>query len=292
MGQVGSVYSDVTHTLRVWWSARLVGFGRREAWGYGLWLFFAVIVLVPEFWAAFWKDSAPFPTISATTGALEYDHPGLALVVVAVIVLCVYSSFRYPKTKTGVLARRGRGGEVLGEAYVGDVMFPYRTPEGGRLTRSISPVREVSAIVYFAVALVVIALCTAIAALKTDITGEFAVGRTLYGLIALFWVVIPSALAWPKRFAVDVPFPTLFSTLRSLERRLRVPALLVAAGLVVLLLHLVLYPWPSIIPDLSRTHRTYKCHPLQAAQHRLTPAEQADCKKLDEADVRPSPTAP
>ena len=47
----------------------------------------AVIVLVPELSAAFWKDSAPFPTISATTGALGYDHPVSALVVAGAIVV-------------------------------------------------------------------------------------------------------------------------------------------------------------------------------------------------------------
>ena len=93
------------NAVKRWWRNQFTGFGRREAWGYGVWMFFAVIVLVPEFWAAFWKDSAPFPTISGTTGALEYDRPWLALVVTGVIVLCIYSSFRFPKTRTGVLQK-------------------------------------------------------------------------------------------------------------------------------------------------------------------------------------------
>jgi len=153
-------------------------------------------------------------------------------------------------------------------------------------------VRELSAVVYFAAALVIIGVCTTVAAIKTDINDEYPVGRTLYGLTALFWVIVPCLLAYPKRFAVDVPFPTLFSTVRSLERRLRVIALLVAAGLVILLFHLVLYPWPSIVPDVQRLHKTYSCHPLDPAAHPLTEKAKAVCRKLDEADVKPNPTAP
>jgi hypothetical protein len=278
--------------LRLWWETHFTGFTRREAWGYGVWLFFAVIVAVPEIWAAAWAESAPFPTISATTGALEYDHAWIALIVAGTVVLCLCSALRYPVDRTGMLAKRGRDGETLGGANFGDALLPYRTPGGGRLTRSTTPVREIGAGVYFAGALVVIAVCTVIAAIETDPNDEYPVGRTLYGLILLFWVLIPNVIAWPKRFALDVPFPTLFSTVRSLERRLRVLALMAAAWLVILLLHLVLYPWPSIIPDLNRTHRTYVCHPIQPATHGLTPAQQAACKKLDEANGKPEPVAP
>jgi hypothetical protein len=277
--------------FRRWLISHFSDIDRREAWGYAVWLFFGVLVLVPELWAAFWEESAKWPTISGTVGALEYDYPVLALVVVGVIVLCVYSAFRYPATRTGVLPVSGVPAEQAG-GLEGDPALPYRTPSGGRLTRSTTPVREIAAGLYFGIAFLIIVVCTAIAAVKTDIDDEFPVGRTLYGLTALLWVVIPSLLAWPKRLAVDVPFPTLFETIRSLERRLRIIALAVTAGLVILLIHLVLYPWPSIIPDLSRLHRNYKCHPLEPAKHPLTPKEKADCKKLDEAEIRPSPVTP
>jgi hypothetical protein len=268
-----------------WWRFHFSNIDRREAWGYGVWLFFGVIVLVPELWAAFWGNSAKWPTISGVTGALEYDHPVLALVVVGVIVLCVYSALRYPPTRTGVLPVKDAGDG--GGGVEGDPALPYRTPIGGRLTLSTSPVREIGAGLYFGIALLVIGVCTAVAAITTDIDDEFPVGRTLYGLTALFWVVIPSLLAWPKRFAADVPFPTLFETVRSLERRLRVLALGITAGLVILLIHLVLYPWPSIIPDLSRLHRNYKCQARAS-----TPEKQLECMKLPRAEVKPSPVAP
>ena len=95
--------------------------------------------------------------------------------------------------------------------------------------------RELSTVIYFALALLVIIVGTTVAASTSDANDEYYVGRTLYGLIALFWIIVPSLLAWPRRFALDVPFPTLFSTVRSLERRLRVVALLVVGGMVVLL---------------------------------------------------------
>jgi hypothetical protein len=273
--------------LKLWWNAHFSGFTRREAWGYGVWLFFAVLVLVPELWAAFWKDSAPFPTISGTTGELEFNHPILGLVVASVIVLCLYSSLRYPEARTGVLAPPKPGPNDV--ELEGDAALPYRTGIGRRFTRSLTPVRELEAKLYFGAAFCTIIAATVVAALITGGTDEYAVGRTLYGATLLLWVILPSALAWPKRYALDVPFPTLFATVRSLERRLRLLALVVAAGLVVLLLHLVLYPWPSIIPDLNRTHRYYTCHPLTSTG--VAPPPTADCKKLDASLAKPSPKA-
>jgi hypothetical protein len=288
MSVIRAATASVVGAFRRWWTNHFSGFDRREKWGYGVWFFFAGLVLVPEFWAAFWSDSAPFPTISGTTGALEYDHPVLALVVAGVIVLCAYSAFRYPPVRTGVLAPKGKAtGGWLGE----DTLLPYRTPAGGRFTRSTTPVHEIRAWLYFVCAFVVITGVTTWAAISSDGVDEFRVGRTLYGLTVLFWIVIPSLLAWPKRFAADVPFPTLFSTVRSLERRLRVVALVAAAGLVILLIHLVLYPWPSTIPDISRLHADYKCRPIPPAKP-LTAKELADCQKRDEAENGPAPDAP
>lgn len=234
--------------LARWWAMHFSNVSRKEAWGYGVWFFFGALVAVPELWAAISPDSARWPTISATVGELEYHHVWVSLIVVAVIVGSAYSALRYRPERTGVLPKEG------GRGLPGDPALPYRTPEGGRLTLAVAPLRELGAGLYFGGALAVIAGATTIAVLTTDVDDEFTVGRTLYGLTALFWVVIPTALAWPRRWAVDIPFPTLFETVRHLDRRLRVVALTVAAGLVILLVHLVFYPWPATIPDIQDLH--------------------------------------
>lgn len=272
--------------LKRWWANHFTGFDRREKAGYAIWFFFAGLILFAELWAAI--GNAPFPTISGTTARLEYDHPVLGLAVVALLVFCGYSSFRYPSRRTGVVPPPGQPDRgSIGE----DTLIPYRTPLGGRFTRSITPVREFPVLLYVGLALGVIFLVTAWA-VATSGLDEHRTGRTLYGSMALFLIVVPNALAWPKRFALDVPFPTFFSTVRSLERRLRIVAYGLATGLVILLLHIVLYPWPANIPDLKRLHENYKCHPLKAAKHPLTPEEQAACRRLDEASVGPAADAP
>jgi hypothetical protein len=77
----------------------------------------------------------------------------------------------------------------------------------------------------------------------------------MYGLIALFWMVIPAAYAYFG--GKDVPFPTLFATIQALEQRVRVVAIVFAAGITVLMIHLALYPWPAVIPDLQDLHASY-----------------------------------
>jgi membrane protease YdiL (CAAX protease family) len=135
-------------------------------------------------------------------------------------------------------------------------MCPECRPEPEAPT--FTPVAEVSARLYFGCALIVIVVCTGIAVPTSDVDDEYLVGQTLYGLTAAFWVLVPMFLAWPKKHSVDIPFPTLFETVRNLERRLRGVALVVTAGLVILLIHLVFYPWPATIPDIQDLHEQYK----------------------------------
>lgn len=238
--------------MREWWRFRFASVDRKEAWGYAVWGFFGVLVAVPELWAAISPSTARWPTISATVGYLEYHHVWVSIVVTGAIVGAGYSALRYKPERTGVLPPRhdpATGGQP------GDPAVPYRTAQGRRLTMAVRPVAELGAGLYFGVALAVITAATAVAALTTDADDEYAVGQTLYGLTALFWVAIPTALAFPRRFALDIPFPTLVETLRHLDRRLRVVAVVVAAGLAYLLLHLLLYPWPATIPDIQDLHR-------------------------------------
>ncbi len=88
---------------------------------------------------------------------------------------------------------------------------------------------------------------------------KYLLGYVLYGLIAFFWVILPSTLAYG--FAWDVPFPTIFWTIWKLEQRLHFVALVIVAGLAVLTIHLALYPWPDIIRDLKRLHDQFNPSP-------------------------------
>lgn len=82
---------------------------------------------------------------------------------------------------------------------------------------------------------------------------KWILGYVIYGLIAAFWVAIPSAWAyWGKS---DAPFTTLFVTLANLERKSHIVLLVVLAGLAILLVHLALYPWPDIADILQRKPR-------------------------------------
>jgi hypothetical protein len=58
--------------------------------------------------------------------------------------------------------------------------------------------------------------------------------------------VIPNVAAY--WFRKDFPYTNLFFTVNFLARRLQLVAALVAALLVILLLHLAFYPWP-VPPD-------------------------------------------
>ena len=83
---------------------------------------------------------------------------------------------------------------------------------------------------------------------STDHT-KCIVAYVMYGLIAVFCIVVPSALAY---WATDVPFPTLFKTISNLEKLWRPIAIVIVAGLAVLLVHLAFYPWPDIAHILQQ----------------------------------------
>ena len=100
-----------------------------------------------------------------------------------------------------------------------------------------------AALIYVPLALAAIAVGSIIAAV---VSGDYWVqGYVIYGLIAVFLVIIPSVLAY--WFAREVPWPTLLTTIMNLERRWRPAAAVVLAGLVILLFHLALPPWPDTL---------------------------------------------
>jgi hypothetical protein len=223
-------------SVRDWWRDHFSNVDKRERAGYGLWGAVGVIIAIPELWAAVAKGS-PWPTISGTVGHLEDLWPGTAIFVVAVIVIAAGQALK---------AAWGRRPEVEDIA---------RT-KGGRMTRrpGAEPSADRDAIggwqyAYLLAALLAVIIPSVafyIVTLSTSPSQEtkWILGYIIYGLIGLFCIVVPSILAYWWR--TDVPFPTLFAALASLQQRVHFVALIVLAGLVVLLIHLALYPWPDV----------------------------------------------
>jgi len=202
------------------------GFTAREVWGYSTWLFFGLVFGLPESWAG--AASPPWPTLSDTIGHLETLWPGTRVVVVVLIALVAYSSVRFPPRHSGEFP--GRAGE------------PWRGRTGnGRLIRS-ADVGPVLALIYIPLALAVVAVGSLIAALTSS--DRFVLGYVLYGLFAIFCVIVPNLLAY--WFTRDVPFPTFFRTIGDLDGRWRPAAMIIVAWLVVLMFHLAFFPWPDL----------------------------------------------
>jgi hypothetical protein len=214
---------------------------RSEAWGYAVWGAMGVVIAVPELWAVGKGDDFPWPTISTTVGHLEHRWHVVALVPVALIVMAGYSALTVkPASMTLQADLQAIGRTPQGRLTKQDVTIEQLASSGGapppvEASRPAWPI-----IPYFSVATIVVVVVSVAAAQSHN---RFLVGYVLYSLIAIFWVIVPNAGAyWFKR---EVQFTTLVFTVACLGRRLRLVASLVAALLVILLLHLALYPWPS-----------------------------------------------
>ena len=214
---------------------------RSEGWGYAVWGAMGVVVAVPELWAVGKSDSFPWPTISTTVGHLEHRWPVVALVPVALIVMAGYSALTVkPASMTLQADLQAIGRTAQGRLTKHDVSIDQLASSGGALPLVEAPRPPLPIIPYFVVATIVVVVVSVLAAQSHN---RFLVGYVLYSLIAVFWVVVPNVGAY--WFGKDVQFTTLVFTVACLGRRLRMVASLVAALLVILLLHLALYPWPS-----------------------------------------------
>jgi hypothetical protein len=255
---------------------------RRRPLGYIVWLIAAAVIVGPELYAATaHEDVAWFTTISHMTGHLERHHTWVELLVVATIVLAVFSAVRVPPQKTSPTATPPD--KVPGGATGTDGPADPGRTVGGRLTlrtgKKATPdeakgfdEEKVSKwfLVGALVALPGIALLTWAAvewwpdkdpSRATPV--HYHAAYVLYGLLGICWVLVPSliALIWGKD-----AFPTLFRTVNNIEELVRpwsprqIPvgvalawlfAYAVVAGLVILLLHLAFYPYPSITEILN-----------------------------------------
>ncbi len=213
------------------WAVRFRDLGSRQKWSYVVWSLVGLIIAVPEIWAA--AGSPPWPTISATVGHLEALWNPVAILVVALIAAVAVHAVRYPWRRTGKIELEGH---------------PRRgRTESGRFTKTPDDGASVSVSAYFTLAVIVIIVGSVLAATLTS--DRWVLAYVLYGLVAIFCIIIPNILAfWFKR---DVPFWTLLRTVTDIERRWYPAALVVVAGLVVLLIHLAFYPWPDIFRHVT-----------------------------------------
>jgi hypothetical protein len=247
-----------------------------EGFGYIVWGGVIAGVAIPEIWAAADSRNVPWPTISGMTGHLEVEHVWISFIVVGLIVWI---------SSHALISLRATGSRLQPLDGTGRVTTAGNT----------SPV---PAAWYFSIAavLLTVGIWAGHAATGSD---KYTFGEILYGLIFFFGGVLPALLAWRGRI---VPFPTLFVTLRNLERHAHFMTLFLATWLAILFVHLVLYPWPSLLPDFNRLHTTYNtCHPLAPRSQPLSDAEKRECLRLNRADqdqsrpditVKPSPYAP
>jgi hypothetical protein len=197
----------------------------REYWGYGVWLFMGAVIAVAELWAV--AGSPWWPTLSGTVGHLEQLWTPVKIIVVAMIAAGAGQMLSHPPRQQE-FAPPGRR--------------PHWRTNSGRLTRAEGGrTAELGhALWYFPVAVILIAAAAAAAAGLNS--SRLVAGYVIYGLIAVAFLIIPNVLAfW---FAREVPFPTLFRTLENLDTRWHPAVLIIVAGLSVLAIHLVAYPWP------------------------------------------------
>jgi hypothetical protein len=239
---------------------------KKRRWGYVVWLIAACVIGIPEIIAAKWSHWLPFTTISTMTGHLERQHNWVELLVVALIVLVVFSltrsrpTYRVDATADGERDRpaadeleRTPGGRLAAAA-----------PTDNRAPKAYDEDPAPAAFTVSAIAsLVAIAFGTWAATKWWDDARHFQPAYVLYGSLGLLWIAIPSFAALV--FQRDVPFPTLFRTIGNLESWLgtrRLPwslgpklawlvAYVIFAGLAILLLHLTLYPYPNITHILN-----------------------------------------
>lgn len=227
MRQSGPFARTKTAGGRVPLTDRFADAGAREWWGYGTWLFVGLVFGIPETWSG--VANPPWPSLSNTIAHLETRWPVTRLVVVAIIVFVVFNVLRYPAGHTGEFATRPGQPKR------------WRT-SSGRLRSDPAEPSPIPAIVYFSAALAVVALGSTIAALTSN--DMFVLGYVLYGLFAIFAIIVPNVLAY--WFAREVPFPPFFRTISDLEHRWHPAAMVIVAALVVLLLHLIFFPWPVL----------------------------------------------
>jgi hypothetical protein len=255
-----------------------VGLSRRR-WGYVVWAVALGFVFIPEILAAIplTESQLPFPTISRMTGHLEYEHAEWEIAPTMLSVFVLLSLLRVPP-------KQRSGGHKDGAGRSGEQVGPYRTPAGRltstRVTKTAEDFDDETLGLRFAVRSVAVAIVITLITLWAarhwpnqyipSSTGRkklpnYHVAYFLYGSIGFFWLLLPSVSAW---LGAKDSVPSLFRTIVNVEEWIAKPrepvwpervsnaaawlvSFLLVWGMVFLMLHLTLYPFPNITRILN-----------------------------------------
>jgi hypothetical protein len=237
----------------------------KRRFGYVVWGAAGLVIAVPEVTAAADPDALPFTTISAMVGHLEFLWNLAELIVIAVIVFPLFSLVKVspPSAAAGAPASRTLGGRLTRPAAPPTAppkAPPPPPPPGTPAAFDAEPVPW-QFILAAVGACVVVIVGTLLAVELWGDDRHFHAAYVLYGSLALFWLLAPSVYAFVKRR--DPPYPTLLRTVNNLEDELRrwgwrpwgisvgaglawLVSFIIVWGLVVLMLHITLYPFPDL----------------------------------------------
>jgi hypothetical protein len=237
--------------------------GSKRRWGYFVWVGAALMLAVPEFTAAISHGALGFVTASETIGHLERYHNWIELGVIGALVLIVYSLFKVSFQAAGEpspvegKATRTTGGRLT--------FHPTRTSNA----KTPKDFGDENAHLIFAVCAVVSALLVAFAGWASvnwwDDPRRFHASFVIYVSVAVLWFVGPSLVAF--FWGADVPYPTMVRTVKNLSDWFEkqtwpwslgpklgwLVTFVILWGLVILFVHLTLYPYPDITHVIDPT---------------------------------------
>jgi hypothetical protein len=209
-------------------------FSKQARRGFFVWGAVGLVIAVPEIWGSF--GNPWFYSISRTTGHLEDLWNGVRAIVVALIAVAAVHAVLY-RPDMDEIPQYGVKSLLRGRSVrrTSQRRLTIRESDKGDFTDKV-------AIPYLLTSAAIVAVTGWLAGVPQG--GQYWRGYIIYGLIAVFFVIIPNTVAYFS--GRDFPFTTLFATVHSLERTRNVVTMIIMAGLAVLVFHLALYPWPDI----------------------------------------------
>jgi hypothetical protein len=228
---------------------------RYEGHGYFIWALALWMFAAPELYGAKTGKNGAIPTLSNTVGNLLNLNDWMSVFVVGLLFFGVahVAGVGVPKhlhVERGHDALQQESISAQRAAPALEGKFALTAAESGRAT---SVTNDTVLPVYVRYERIAIG-ATAIAFLLPLFLGasKQVVGECGYATLFFTLFFVPGILAY--RHDALAPFPGLFVTMVNLEKKSPPLAVILGAGLVFLAIHLILYPFPSIIPDIQGLH--------------------------------------